>query len=244
MEGMGWGVSWEACTIRAHGSVPVLSWLHCPTRRHSFTGTIVCVPRHLGFSLLRARVPTGLGGQVGSSTGLSVQVIPPVLHPCVQVLSPPLVPKPCWGLALLWAVLPGACEVSRVTSSFPSLERQRQRCLPGLVSFVKAPAAGMSQDLLSPSERGGEKGSVSSAPGPGCVGSSVHLCCHRLSGRAGSKTSREGGRFWLLCGLERLGEGDGVMEHCWPSRDRSNLPVAPLLRLAKYLTNAELGPEI
>lgn len=35
-----------------------------------------------------------------------------------------------------------------------------------------------------------------------------------------------------------------VMEHCWPRRSRSNLPVAPLPRLAKYLTNAELGPEI
>lgn len=83
-----------------------------------------CVPGHLRFSLLGAHPAQKAGG---SSTGLSAQVIPLVLDPGVQVLSPPLAPKPCWGSARLcsglaapgWAALPGACKVSQVTSSFP-----------------------------------------------------------------------------------------------------------------------------
>lgn len=211
---------------------------------HSFTGTIVSLG-HLRLSLLRACEPTGLRGQVGGSTGVSVQVIPlvcagPVLSPC---------PKALLGLGSALGSLPQLCQVPAKSLGLPAASPgrclKRQRCLPALVSFVKA--AGMSQDLLSPRERerGGEKGSVSSAPGPGSVGSvgsNVHLCCHRLLEPAGSQTSRHRGRF--LAAVMRLehsgegGQGDGaLLAQPGPLQP----PGGPF---RKYLTNAELGPEI
>jgi len=82
----------------------------------------------------------------------------------------------------------------------------------------------------------------------------------------GWQQSLEGwGRFWLLqkdlvgrsveeggTGTRRGGlfggcDGDGELlagEAAAARRYRSNLPVAPLLRLIKYLANTELGPEI
>lgn len=104
-------------------------------------------------------------------------------------------------------------------------------------------------------EREEEKRALCPGPRAGLCGQQFHLCCHRLPGRAVSETPRGGGRFWLLwggsegCSVQGRGLSAGleavvVMERCWPGRSRSNLPVAPLLRLAKYLTNAELGPEI
>lgn len=84
-----------------------------------------CVPGHLRFSLLGAHPAQRAGG---SSTGLSAQVIPLVLDPGVQVLSPPLAPKPCRGSALLWARCP------RMGSA--------ARCLQSLSSYQQLPLVG------------------------------------------------------------------------------------------------------
>lgn len=101
-------------------AVPVLAAL---SYKQTFIYGDNCVPGHLRFSLLRARDPTGLRGQVGSSTGLSVPVIPLVLGPCVQVLSPPLAPKPCWALALLWARCPGMGSSARCLRSLSGYQQ-------------------------------------------------------------------------------------------------------------------------
>lgn len=141
---------------------------------HSFTGTIVSLGR-LRLSLLRACEPTGLRGQVGSSTGMSVQVIPlvcagPVLSPC---------PKALLGLGSALGSLPQLCQVPAKSLGLPAPSPgrclKRQRCLPALVSFVKA--AGMSQDLLSPRERERRrKGLCVQCPGAGQRGQRGQQC--------------------------------------------------------------------
>lgn len=141
---------------------------------HSFTGTIVSLGR-LRLSLLRACEPTGLRGKVGSSTGMSVQVIPlvcagPVLSPC---------PKALLGLGSALGSLPQLCQVPAKSLGLPAPSPgrclKRQRCLPALVSFVKA--AGMSQDLLSPRERERRrKGLCVQRPGAGQRGQRGQQC--------------------------------------------------------------------
>lgn len=192
---MGWDggdggrVSREACTIRARGpgrSCPS-STLHCPTSRRSFTGTVVS----LGTSGSHSSEPTLLRGQVGAAQGCQHKLS--LLSSILACRSCPLpLPQSPAGARLGSALglLPQdgqRCQVPAKSLELPAaspgrwLERQRQRCLPGLVSFVKAPAAGMSQDLLSPSERR-RKGLCVRVPGPGCAGSSS--ICAAIASRA------------------------------------------------------------
>lgn len=105
-------------------------------------------------------------------------------------------------------------------------------------------------------EREEEKRALCPAPLGWAVWAAVSICAAIASrGELGVKHRGMGGDFgccaeapWAAA-FRGGGHGAGleavtVMEHCWPGRSCSNLPVAPLLRLAKYLTNAELGPEI
>lgn len=146
---------------------------------------------------------------------------------CPRLVCAGPVPSPCpkalLGLSSALGSLPRdgqRCQVPVKSLGLPAaspgrwLERERQRCLPGLVSFVKAPAAGMSQDLLSPSETR-RKGLCVQLPWAGLCGQQCPSVLPLPLGASWERSIEEWGEILAavqrLRGLQRSGEGDTVL---------------------------------
>lgn len=196
-------------------AVPVLCWLHCPTSRRSFTGTVVSLGTS-GSHSSEPVVPKGSEGRWEAAQGCQYKL--PLLSSTRVCRSCPLLLSQ--SPAGAWLCSGQRCQVPAKSLGLPAaspgrwLERERQRCLPGLVSFVKAPAAGMSQDLLSPSERR-RKGLCVQLPWAGLCGQQCPSVLPSPLRASWERSIEEWGEILAaaqrLLGLQRSGEGDTVL---------------------------------